>query len=68
MKTRTADSQDLLKNFDLAHKLTKREDAQKKLTALRKFLPKLNVMKATMQYCAGRAHDITREFRTISEH
>ena len=52
MKTRTADSQDLLKNFDLTHKLTKRADAQKKLTALRKFLPKLNVTKATMQYCA----------------
>ena len=52
MKTRTADSQDLLKNFDLTHKLTKREDAQKKLTALRKFLPKLDVTKATMQYCS----------------
>ena len=52
MKTRTADSQDLLKSFDLTHKLTKRADAQKKLTALRKFLPKLNVTKATMQYCA----------------
>ena len=52
MKTRTADSQDLLKNFDLTHKLTKRADGQKKLTALRKFLPKLNVTKATMQYCA----------------
>ena len=34
------------------HKLTKRADAEKKLTALRKFLPKLNVTKATMQYCA----------------
>ena len=52
MKTRTADSQDLLKNFDLTHKLTKREDAEKKLTALRKFLPKLDVTKATMQYCS----------------
>ena len=52
MKTRTSDSQNLLKNFDLTHKLTRRADAEKKLTALRKFLPNLDVTAATMQYCA----------------
>ena len=50
MKTRIADSQDLLKNYGLTHKLTSRADAQKKLTALRKFLSNLNVIKAVMQY------------------
>ena len=52
MKSRTVDSQDLLQNFCLAHKLTNRADAQNKLTALRKFLQKPYVTKAAMQYSA----------------
>ena len=52
MKSRTVDSQDLLKNFCLAHKLTSLADAQNKLTAFRKFLQKPYVSKAGMQYSA----------------
>ena len=52
MKSRTVDSQHLLKNFCLAHKLTSRADAENKLTALGKFLQKPYVTKAAMQYSA----------------
>ena len=52
MEVRTASAGDLLKNFDLTHKPTRRKKAEKKLTALKTFLPELDVPEATQQYLA----------------
>ena len=50
LRLMNADSHDALKNFDLTQNLLIEQN--KKLTALRKFFPKLNGTKGTMQYCA----------------
>ena len=63
MKSRTVDSQDLWKNFCLAHKLTSRVDAQNKLS---KVFAKAIYNEGC--YAIFRANDITRRFRTISEY
>ena len=52
MKTRTANAGELLKNFDITHKLTRRKEAEKKLKALKTFLPNMDVTSATQQYLA----------------
>ena len=52
MKTRTANAGELLKNFDITHKLTRRKEAPKKLEALKTFLPNMDVTAATQQYLA----------------
>ena len=60
MQTRTANAGELLKNFDITHKLTRRKGAEKKLKALKTFLPNMDVTflpnmdvtAATQQYSA----------------
>ena len=52
MEVRTASAGDVFKNIDLTHKRTRRKEAEKKLTALKTFLPELDVPEATKQYLA----------------
>ena len=67
MKTRTANAGELLKNFDITHNLKRRTEAEKKLKALKTFLPNMDVTSATQQYLAlvtslGNSPDYTSIF------
>ena len=52
MKRRTANVAEVLKNFDLTHKITRRKEAEVKLKSLKTFIPDLDVPTATQQYLA----------------
>ena len=52
MKRRTANAAEVLKNFDLTHKITRRKEAEVKLKSLKRFIPDLDVPAATQQYLA----------------